>query len=133
MVRFLGWIDGESKRQWLERCTLLVLPSFIENMPVAILEAFAYGKPVIATRVGGVPDVVTPNVDGFLVQAGDAPGLAKTLQAAYAGRGNLRGMGLRAREKAELLYAPQRVVAQVDALYQECMPGARRAKDATPC
>ncbi len=53
-VQFVGWVDGDAKRRWFERCALLVLPSFIENMPVAILEAFSYGKPVLATRVGGV-------------------------------------------------------------------------------
>lgn len=132
-VRFLGWIDGETKRQWLERCTLLVLPSFIENMPVVLLEAFAYGKPVIATRVGGVADVVTPNVDGFLVEARDLPALAVALQTAFSRRDELRGMGLRAREKAESLYAPQRVVAQVDALYRECIADACHAKGTTPC
>jgi glycosyltransferase involved in cell wall biosynthesis len=132
-VQFLGWIDGDTKRQWLERCAMLVLPSFIENMPVAILEAFAYGKPVIATRVGGVPDVVTPDIDGFLVDAGDGAGLAAVLQAAYVDPHRLQLMGLQGREKVEAKYAPHRVMAQVDGLYRECMPAAMQGNGGSAC
>lgn len=122
-VQFLGWIGGEDKTRWLERCTLLVLPSFIENMPVVLLEAFAFAKPVIATRVGGVPDVVTPGEDGWLVESGDVVQLVDALCAARADDHCLLAMGDRARVKAETLYSPARVVAAVDALYRECLAG----------
>lgn len=118
-VRFLGWIDGDAKRHWLERCTLLVLPSFVENMPVVILEAFAFGKAVIATRVGGVPDVVSDAQDGFLVEPQDVASLCDALVRAYGCRDHLRRMGLHGRAKAAAQYAPAKVVSLVDSLYQE--------------
>lgn len=120
-VRFLGWIDGDAKHRWLERCAVLVLPSLIENMPVVILEAFAYAKPVIATRVGGVPDIVSDNVDGFLVDPRDVARLAHALVEAFKDAERLRAMGLRGRSKVELRYSAKQVVAQVDALYRECL------------
>ena len=123
-VQFLGWTDGDEKTRWLERCALLVLPSFVENMPVVLLEAFAFAKPVIATRVGGVPDVVTPGEDGWLVEAGDVVGLADALCVAHTDDDRLLAMGRRARAKAEARYSPAHVVAEVDALYRECAEGA---------
>jgi glycosyltransferase involved in cell wall biosynthesis len=120
-VQFLGWIDGGVKHEWLTRCTLLVLPSFIENMPVSVLEAFAYGKPVIATAVGGVPDVVTQDVDGFLGPAGDVDWLHDILRDVYAQPQRLASMGLRGREKLDARYTAQRVLDQADALYGQCL------------
>ena len=120
-VRFVGWADGDQKRQLLRDCDLLVLPSRIENMPVVVLEAFAFGKPVIATAVGGIPDLVSDGVDGFLVASGDANALAEHLIALYGQSATLEGLGRAGRHKVETKYAPAIVVASVEALYRDCL------------
>jgi glycosyltransferase involved in cell wall biosynthesis len=120
-AQFVGWVDGDEKRRLLQSCALLVLPSFIENMPVVVLEAFAYGKPVIATQVGGLLDLVTPGSDGFLVQARDAEALGEVLKESYGDDARLAQMGASARRKVEACYTPAKVLAEVDALYRECL------------
>lgn len=120
-VRFLGWIDGDAKRNWLRRCDMLVLPSFAENMPVVLLEAFAYGKPVAASSVGGVPDMVLDGQDGFLFPPGDSHSLAGILLAALKPNIDLERMGASAREKAAALYAPRDVIRQVEAMYAQLL------------
>jgi len=115
-------VGGAQKMALLQRCELLVLPSLIENMPVSVLEAFAHGKPVIATRVGGIPDMVTPGSEGLLVDAGDAGGLAQALIAAWRSPDDewrLRGQA--ARERFQRDYACESVVARVESLYAECL------------
>lgn len=119
-VRFVGWADGDQKRQLLRNCDLLVLPSRIENMPVVVLEAFAYGKPVVATAVGGIPDLVSDGVDGFLVAAGDATALADRLVALHGQSVELERLGRAGRHKVDTKYAPTIVVASVEALYRDC-------------
>ena len=120
-LAFLGWLDDAAKADWLARCALLVLPSFVENMPVVVIEAFAHGRPVLATHVGGLPDMVTPGVDGWLVDAGDAGGLAQALLTAAAGRGTLEAMGRAGRAKAIEHYAPERVALRLEKLYAACV------------
>lgn len=120
-VRFVGWVDGEAKRDWLRKCDMLVLPSFIENMPVALLEAFAYGKPVLATRVGGIPDIVLDGVDGFLFPPGDQSALAQLLTNSLESSANLKSMGVAARKKALLQYSPEHVIGQIEATYKQLL------------
>jgi glycosyltransferase involved in cell wall biosynthesis len=69
-VTFMGLrADGQ---QIIGALDVMVLPSFSEGMPNVLLEAIAYGTPVVATRVGGVPDMVSDGRSGWLVPAGDA-------------------------------------------------------------
>ena len=76
-VRFLGRVSGEAVDDLLRRCRAAVLPSeCVENAPMAVLEAMMLGRPVIATRMGGIPEQIRDGVDGLLVRAGDVVELA---------------------------------------------------------
>jgi colanic acid/amylovoran biosynthesis glycosyltransferase len=74
-VTFAGWQDEAGVRAALAAATALILPSFAEGLPVVVMEAMAAGRPIIATSIAGVPELVTPDV-GWLVPAGDAQALA---------------------------------------------------------
>ena len=95
-----------------------VLPSVTEGTPVSAIEALASGTPVVANRVGGVPDVVRDGVDGFLVEAGDVRGAGRRL-AELAGDPKLRArMGEAGRARVLDRYAVSRLVDDVDRLYR---------------
>lgn len=79
-VKVRGWVDGTEKKNILENSYLNLLPSYNEGMPMAILETMAYGIPNIATNVGGIPEVVEDNVNGFLIKSGDKEDLLKKLK-----------------------------------------------------
>ncbi len=100
---------------------VFVLPSGNEGTPVTAIEALASGCPVVATRVGGVPDVVTDGEDGFLVDPGDVEGLAASL-ARLANDPALRArMGGAGRERMRSRYAVDRLIDDVDRLYGELL------------
>jgi glycosyltransferase involved in cell wall biosynthesis len=106
---------------------VFVLPSGNEGTPVTAIEALASGCPVVATRVGGVPDVVEDGVDGFLVEPAAVQELAARL-AELARDPELRTrMGLAGRERMESRYAVDRLVDDVDRLYRELL--ARKGID----
>lgn len=96
----------------------LVLPSSNEGTPVSAIEALAAGRPVVATRVGGVPDVVVEAEDGFLVEPGATGDIADRL-AQLARDPELRErMGRAGRERVLSRYAVNRLVDDVDRLYR---------------
>ncbi|MBI5882424.1 MAG: glycosyltransferase family 4 protein [Elusimicrobia bacterium] len=85
----------------LADCLFFVLPSRKENMPMALLEAMAQGKAVIASRVGGIPEAVRHDKDGLLVRAGDATGLTKAMERLAQDQGLRLRLGRRAAASAE--------------------------------
>src|SRR5207245_7362088 len=78
---------------------LLVLPSLSEGLPNVVLEAMAHGRPVIATRVGGVPEVIDDGVIGWLVAAADAPALARATLTLLRGPARCAAMRRAASER----------------------------------
>ncbi|MCB5408589.1 glycosyltransferase [Pseudogemmobacter faecipullorum] len=78
-VTLTGWLDEAGVRSELARSHALVLPSFAEGLPMVIMEAFASGRPAIASAIAGVPELVTPGT-GWLVPAGDAAALAEAIR-----------------------------------------------------
>lgn len=83
-VRFIGVRDHDAVAEWMRAAAVLCLPSRHEGMPNVLIEAQACGVPVVATRVGGVGELVSPD-SGILVGAGDAPALAAALVRAVTG------------------------------------------------
>ncbi len=99
-VRLLGWQDEAGVRAAMDAAHALVTPSFAEGLPVVIMEAMACARPVIATYIAGIPELVRPGLEGWLVPAGDAAALAETmLQAAETAPEALAAMGARARAR----------------------------------
>ena len=102
----------------------LVLPSSNEGTPVSAIEALAAGRPVVATRVGGVPDVVQEGEDGFLVEPGATDELADRLAQLARDPALRERMGRAGRERVLPRYAVQRLVDDVDRLYRSLLSEA---------
>ncbi len=83
-VRITGWISSAQVRAELGAARALVLPSFAEGLPVVIMEALAVGRPVLATYVAGIPELVRDGVEGWLFEAGSAAAAAQAMRACLA-------------------------------------------------
>jgi len=116
---FLGYQDDVAP--YYAAFDALVLPSANEGTPVSAIEALASGKPVVATRVGGVPDVVRDGVDGFLVEPGDVEGLAQRLGELAADPDLTRTMGEAGKTRVLERYSVARLIDDVDALYRRLL------------
>jgi glycosyltransferase involved in cell wall biosynthesis len=118
-VLFVGYQDDVAP--YYAAFDAIVLPSANEGTPVSAIEALAAARPVVATRVGGVPDVVREGEDGFLVEPGDVVKLAERL-AQLADDDELRKrMGDAGRSRVLPRYAVDRLVDDVDRLYQSLL------------
>lgn len=117
-VRFLGWLDG--KPEFLSVCDLFVMPSRNEGMGRAAVEAMAAGLPVVASRVGGIKDLVIEGENGFLCESENADALAARLTEMLNNLAQARAMGrkgaLRAKE-----FSLQAMNDGLDELYREVL------------
>jgi glycosyltransferase involved in cell wall biosynthesis len=118
-VRLHGWIGRRRRGELLARASVFVLPSHAEGLPVSLLEAMAAGCAVVATSVGGIPDVVDDGFNGLLVPPGEPQALERTLARLLADPQLAREMGRAARATIANRFTPERTVAQVEELYSE--------------
>lgn len=116
---FLGY--QEDVAGWYQAFDTMILPSANEGTPVVVIEALASGCPVVATSVGGVPDVVQEGVDGFLVPAGDTHAMAERLERLAGDPELRRRMGDAGRQSMPARYAVERLVDDVDQLYRSLL------------
>jgi len=118
VCQFVGAVYGANKSQLLNDASLLVLPSYHEALPMALLEAMAAGLPIVATRVGGIPEVVVDGYNGFLVEPGNVEALAEKLSVLASDPHLCQVMGKRSREISERELDVKPYVKRLVALYE---------------
>jgi teichuronic acid biosynthesis glycosyltransferase TuaC len=114
----LGVLSPEALAVWLNAADVMCLPSFAEGSPVSIAEALACGTPVVATSVGGIPDLIEPRRNGLLVEPGDASALRDALRDALALEWNREGI-----RSGAVGFSIDATAAAVGALYEEMLEG----------
>lgn len=113
-----GWIDAAEKLRRLREAATLVLPSYHEGMPMAILEGMAAGKAIISTAVGAIPEVITEE-NGILVEPGDVPALADALLRCSGDLNLLEAMSRNNREKAKQEFGVRRMHKKLAEYYRQ--------------
>jgi glycosyltransferase involved in cell wall biosynthesis len=98
-----------------------VLPSLNDGLPLSLLEALARGRPVIASRVGGIPEVIEDHVHGRLVPPGDAPVLAGTLEEFHRKPEAARQLGRSGAARVRAEYTWPRVIEGFEAVYDDVL------------
>ena len=77
---FLGWVDGKQKDKAFKEAMIFCLPSYAEGFPMAVLDAWSYGLPVVTTPVGGIPDIAINRTNLLLSTPGDIQTLANNFE-----------------------------------------------------
>jgi glycosyltransferase involved in cell wall biosynthesis len=125
-IRLLGWQVPETIYARMREATCLVVPSiWYENFPRTIVEAFACGLPVIASRLGAMAEIVRDGATGLLFEAGNADDLAQKMAWAEANPVAMRGMGMEARREYEAKYTPAVNYRQLMTIYAEAIAVAQ--------
>ena len=116
---FLGY--QEDVAPWYAAIDAFALTSANEGTPVVCIEALAAGRPVVATNVGGVSDVVAEGTDGFLVDPGDTDAMAERLERLAVDPELREAFGAAGRRRVLDRYAVGRLVDDVDQLYRSLL------------
>jgi glycosyltransferase involved in cell wall biosynthesis len=119
-VRFTG--RREDATALIHVFDVAVLTSDREGSPLALLEYMAAARPIVATRVGGVPDIIRHGLDGLLVPPDDPAALARAIEELLLDRARGTAMGLRASERQAREFRLDSAVKRIEALYEQLLP-----------
>lgn len=119
-IELLGYKSEQEIGQLLRGCRFLCLPyESPENVPAIVLKAFASGKPVLATRLGGLPEAVMDGITGSLFEPGDINGLRAAASDLWQNPAKCREMGLGARRLVEREYSPEQHYQRINDIYRK--------------
>ena len=98
-VKFLGFLDGENLSETIHNSLFTVLPSvFYETFGLTVLESYNYSKPIIASRLGALPELIEEDKTGLLFESGNSEDLAKKINKMLQSRENIENMGKNGKE-----------------------------------
>jgi colanic acid/amylovoran biosynthesis glycosyltransferase len=118
-VRLTGWISGDRIRDEILSARALVLPSFAEGLPVVLMEAMSLARPVISTFIAGIPELVLPGINGWLIPAGDLEALADAMTACLAASSEeISRLGCAAHQRILQRHNIDREAAKLAALFE---------------
>jgi glycosyltransferase involved in cell wall biosynthesis len=109
----VGWVGGNLKRELLQQSDVLLLPSHNEGLPISILEAFSAGLAVLSTRVGGIPDAITDERYGILVEPGTPSSLAEAMLKYINNKRLIETVAQNARQRYDSLYSSRANVEKI--------------------
>jgi glycosyltransferase involved in cell wall biosynthesis len=116
IVEYIGWTQGDEKAQHFLSCDYFILPTYEEAMPMTILEAYSYGKPVISTPVGSIPEILEHNYNGLMFEPGNIPGLKGVITEAINNPALKEQLSKNALKKASEFY-PSAIKKELEKLY----------------
>jgi glycosyltransferase involved in cell wall biosynthesis len=126
-VSFAGPVFGEDKVELFAGADVMLLPSYGEGLPYALLESMAAGVPVIATPVGAIPDVVSDGIHGYLVPPRDGKAIAERLALMAGDRDRITWMSRACRRRIRAAFSIERLAAEFTAHYRQLCGGAELA------
>ena len=122
-IEFVGWVPPKKIIRLLDAATLIIIPSRTEGLPSVAVEAALRARPVVATRVGGIPEIVVHDQTGLLVDADDAGAMAQAIAQLLNQSRKALALGRAARERAIKMFSFERYVSDYDILYKKLMAG----------
>lgn len=127
-AQYMGHVAGAALAKVVRGASLIVIPSeWYENCPMSVLEAMAYGKPVVAADIGGIPELVAHEQTGLLFAPGDRAGLQEALVRLMGNADLRRVYGAAGRKKAEECFSLERHNSELLALYLELLDHSQGA------
>lgn len=120
-IHFLGWVRDAEKESYFRKCSVFILPSYHEGMPMSVLEAMSYGLATISTNTGGIPQIIENGVDGIRVNAGDINEISDSLINVLNSKAERERLGKAGRRKIEQKFNAKNNIDALCGLYQKVM------------
>lgn len=118
---FPGWVRKEEKENLLKNADIFLLPSYTEAMPMSILEAMGFGLPIVTTNVGGIPQLVEEDKNGYMTEPGNINGFVEAIVKLIGDDELIYHMGKAGLEKASESYSLEKHLEKVCTLYESVL------------
>jgi len=120
-VILTGWISGPDKEKLFNNASVFCLPSYGEGFPMAVLEAWAYGIPVVCTPVGGLPEIIVEGINGLLFPFNDVSKLAIQLKNILGNESLRESISIKSLELSKNIFSINKINAQLGNIYKEVL------------
>jgi glycosyltransferase involved in cell wall biosynthesis len=117
-AEYIGWVSGKEKDRYLDECGIMAVPSYFEGFGLTVIEGMLHGCCVVASNVGGIPDIIENEVDGLMIPPKDSGALKNALRRVMDDRGladRLSGNGVR---KAVTKYSIEKLTDRLVEMYR---------------
>jgi glycosyltransferase involved in cell wall biosynthesis len=118
---FAGFADRDILRNWFQRATMLVLPSLEDNCPMVVLEAMAASVPIMAAKVGGVPELITGEATGIFCDPLDATSMREGVSRLLNDQSLVKRLTAAAKAEAQMKYHPLKIAEGHVKIYEEVL------------
>jgi glycosyltransferase involved in cell wall biosynthesis len=120
IVIYLGWVSSNEKANILSKSDIYILPSYFEGLPISILESMSYGKAIISTNVGGIPDIVKNKENGILINPGNLEQIKETIDCFLENPDLIQSYGLNSKKMVNK-HLPDSVLRELENLYESLL------------
>jgi len=120
IVAYEGWVSGSKKSECLEWADVFILPSYYEGLPMSILEAMSYARPVISTNVGGIPEILHSHENGILIEPGNLEQIGDGLSFFIENPEKVTEYGKNAYQTVHPFF-PENVFSHLKSIYQDLL------------
>jgi glycosyltransferase involved in cell wall biosynthesis len=117
-VEFPGWIAGARKDEIFSHASIFCLPSYAEGFPMAVLDAWAYGLPVVTTSINGIDEIVHNNVNGLLFPPGDIHSLSKCLESLMESKPLRETLAAKSIEESHNTFSARNITQKLGQIYE---------------
>jgi len=120
-IKHIGWVSGSEKNRYLDECGIMALPSYFEGFGLSVVEGMLHGCCVVASDVGGIPDIVENETDGLLVAPKDAVALKNAIERVMKDKNLADKLSDNGKKKALEKYSIENIVTQLLSHYREIL------------
>lgn len=116
-----GWVDAKKIKELMSKATAFILPSYYEGLPMSIIEAMAASVPVIASNVGGIPDIIKDGENGMLIEPGNIKAMAEKIKRIVENKDERIEISQKAKEMVLISYSQKIVIDKLIEIYNRVL------------
>ncbi len=120
-IKHIGWVSGSEKNRYLDECGIMAVPSYFEGFGLSVVEGMLHGCCVVASNVGGIPDIVENETDGLLVAPKDTLALKNAIERVMKDKDLADKLSGNGKKKALEKYSIEKIVSQLLSHYREIL------------